>query len=52
MDIFYSLLSMEKDVVLCNLMNMDAIKMCHTLNAYIFETNNLIVVNNISLDSI
>jgi hypothetical protein len=30
----------------------DATKTCHTLNAYIFETNNRKVINNISLDSL
>jgi hypothetical protein len=30
----------------------DATKTCHTLNAYIFETNNLKVINNTSLDSL
>jgi hypothetical protein len=30
----------------------DAMKTCHILNAYIFETNNRKVINNTSLDSL
>jgi hypothetical protein len=34
-----------------NIGSTDATKICHTLNAYIFETNNREVINNTSLDS-
>jgi hypothetical protein len=35
-----------------NIGSTDATKTCHNLNAYIFETNNLKVINNTSLDSL
>jgi hypothetical protein len=35
-----------------NIGSTDATKTCHTLNAYIFETNNRKVINNTSLDSL
>jgi hypothetical protein len=35
-----------------NIGSTDATKTCHNLNANIFETNNLKVINNTSLDSL
>jgi hypothetical protein len=35
-----------------NIGSTDATKTCHTLNAYILETNNRKVINNTSLDSL
>jgi hypothetical protein len=35
-----------------NIGSTDATKTCHTLNAYIFETNNRKVINNTSSDSV
>jgi hypothetical protein len=35
-----------------NIGSTDATKTCHTLNAYIFETNNRKVINNTSLDGL
>jgi hypothetical protein len=35
-----------------NIGSTDATKIYHTLNAYIFETNNRKVINNTSLDSL
>jgi hypothetical protein len=36
----------------CNIGSTDATKTCHTLNAYIFETNNRKAMNDTSLDSL
>jgi hypothetical protein len=35
-----------------NIGSTDATKTCHTLNAYIFETNNRKLINNTSLDNL
>jgi hypothetical protein len=51
-DFFYIELRLSPRWVRGNIGRTDATKTCHILNAYIFETNNRKVINNISLYSL